>query len=170
MNIVSHIQHSLANIVSPIVSPIVYPHAYMLCSIHCECTIISIMSSISRSTQISIKKMINSVVFCSCHNTTHTLNWFVSPNLFWYGQAIFMVPFPTSVEDTISLCSALAKYFNFARFVLLLCSVYGILVYTPHHQDHAEVLKHTSSVVIRIVETPTKRCHRILRRTIHGRI
>ena len=47
-----------------------------------------------------------------------------SPNLFWYGHT-FVVPFPTSsalrYHPPSLLGSALAKYFNFACFIPLLC-------------------------------------------------
>ena len=89
------------------------------------------MFSISRCTQVCINKQnlmykpINSITLCSCHSTTYI--WIFFFKFVLVLHAFFMVPFSASSarNHLPSLrCSALAKYFNFAHFVL--CSVHSL--------------------------------------------
>ena len=105
--------HSLVNIVSPCI--------YTIIDSLYRCTII--LFSISRCTEICTKKMYTILLYSAVVTIPHIFWVSQSPNLFWYGHT-FVVPFPTSsarYHPPSLLGSALAKYFNFACFILLLC-------------------------------------------------
>ena len=106
--------HSLVNIVSPCIYTMI--NSLYRCTIH--------LFSIWRCTEICTKKMytILQTILYSAVVTIPLIFWVSFPNLFWYGHT-FVVPFPTSSARYYPpslLGSALAKYFNFARFIPLL--------------------------------------------------